>query len=51
MAIDNKFIDKQVQLLIHQAKKLLVCYNQVLKWLFISTFFKKNTEAATGGVL
>ena len=33
-----------------EKKKLLVCHNKVAKWLF-SYVFKKNTEAATGGVL
>ena len=33
-----------------EKKKLLGRYNKVAKWLF-NYFFKKNTEAATGGVL
>ena len=33
----------------HEKKKLLVRHDKVAKWLF--NYFKKNIEAATGGVL
>ena len=57
LTIDEKFINKQVRLFIHQPmclkrhekKKLLVRHDKVAKWLF--NYFKKNIEAATGGVL
>ena len=47
LTIDDKFINKQVQLFIHQTmylkrvetKKLLGCYNKVVNWLF-NYFYK-----------